>query len=182
MKKEVTPREGMRLINSGPVVMVSCGPVEKPNAITLAWSMNVSMDPPLVAVSIAPPRHSHELIMETGIFCVNVPGSDQLDAVMYIGTHSGRNGDKFGPAGLTPVPAKTIPTCAIGECPGHIECEVYSAVTAGDHTIFVGRINTAFVEEDLFAVKKWILSAEHGRTLHHLGDNSFGALERIIKS
>ena len=180
MKKEIPPRWGLRLINTGPVVIATCGSAESPNGITLAWCMPASHSPAMAAISVAPQRYSHDLIKDRGVFCVNVPGGDMLDCVMYMGTHSGRNGDKFGPAGVTPAPAASLDTVAIAECPGHIECEVAEAVTAGDHTVFIGEIKAAFVEESLFSNNHWNLEQLHGQTLHHLGEVHFGLLEKTV--
>ena len=167
----------MRLINTGPVILVSCGPADKPNAITLAWSMNVSHKPPMLAVAIAPSRYSHELITQSGEFCVNVPGRELGAAVMYMGSRSGRDGDKFAPAGLTPEPAASIGTVSIAECPGHIECRVAQSAVAGDHTVFIAEILDAYADPECFTGKRWTLSSPRGQTLHHLGENFFGALQ-----
>ena len=45
---------------------------EKINGMTAAWVSQVSLKPLLVMVSIAPPRYTHTLIKESGIFAINV--------------------------------------------------------------------------------------------------------------
>jgi flavin reductase (DIM6/NTAB) family NADH-FMN oxidoreductase RutF len=52
-------------------VLVSCiGKANKPNVTTVAWAMPTSINPPLLAISLAPTRHSHTLIEESGEFTV----------------------------------------------------------------------------------------------------------------
>ena len=70
----------------------------RPNIIVLGWMMPTSGTPPMVAISVGHPRHSHETIRAAGDFVVAFPSSEMSDATMYCGTRSGRDGDKFGPA------------------------------------------------------------------------------------
>src|SRR5512135_3067751 len=78
---------------------------EKINGMTAAWVSQVSMNPLLVMVSIAPPRYTHGLIMESGVFAVNVLTAGQADLGKRFGYKSGRKVDKF--AGLEWTTAKT---------------------------------------------------------------------------
>jgi flavin reductase (DIM6/NTAB) family NADH-FMN oxidoreductase RutF len=67
-------------------VLVSCvGKRGRPNIITLAWAMPTSINPPLVAVSIALRRHSYLLIEKTKEFVVNIPTMDILNETLFCG-------------------------------------------------------------------------------------------------
>ncbi|MCK4440249.1 flavin reductase, partial [Candidatus Bathyarchaeota archaeon] len=82
-------------------VLVSCvGKTGKPNIITLAWAMPTSITPPLVAISIAPKRHSHTLIQETEEFVINIPTTNRLEETLLCGRIGGRNYNKFTEAHL----------------------------------------------------------------------------------
>ena len=73
-KVKVNVSSAYQLLHPMHTVLVSCiDKSGKPNIITLAWAMPTSINPPLVAVSIAPRRHSHTLIEETKEFVVNIP-------------------------------------------------------------------------------------------------------------
>jgi flavin reductase (DIM6/NTAB) family NADH-FMN oxidoreductase RutF len=74
----------------------------KPNISTLAWAMPTSQKPPLVAISVAPTRHSHTLIEESGEFVINIPTIETLQAVYACGSLTGRSFDKFKKTNLTP--------------------------------------------------------------------------------
>jgi flavin reductase (DIM6/NTAB) family NADH-FMN oxidoreductase RutF len=160
-----------RLINHGPTVLVSCGSGARANIITLAWITPVSMDPPMLAISVAPARHSHGLIAGTREFAVNVPAPSMLDAVWYCGTRSGRDGDKFAGAGLTRAPAGAVDTMLIDECFAHVECRVARSVTTGDHTLFVGEAVGASVQPSAYDGHLRLRGRFH--TLHHLGGPRF---------
>ena len=152
-------------------VLVSCSDASgRANIITLAWSMPVSMNPPLIAVSIAPRRYSHRLIEETGEFIVNVPSIEILKETSYCGSISGRDVDKFKMTGLTPAPARKVRAPIIEECIAHLECKVYKKVQAGDHTIFIGEIVAAYANEGVF---KRVFDIGKVRLIYHLGGDEF---------
>ena len=49
-----------------PPVMVSCGPMENSNIITVAWTGTVNSEPPMTYISVRPERHSYAMIKERG--------------------------------------------------------------------------------------------------------------------
>jgi flavin reductase (DIM6/NTAB) family NADH-FMN oxidoreductase RutF len=130
-----------------PVVLVSCGDVEHPNIITIAWTGVINSDPPTVSIAIRPSRYSHSLVRESQEFVVNIPTSDQLEYVDYCGIVSGREIDKFEACGFTPIPASSVNTALIAQCPINIECTVKQTITLGTHDMFVGQIEAVQGEE-----------------------------------
>jgi len=170
-KRAVEPAGALRLLNHGPTVMVTAGVGEEANIITLAWTTPVSIDPPMIGIAVAPPRHTHGLIAKTGEFIVNVPSAALLGAVWHCGRASGRNGSKFESAGLTAEPAVSVETVRIAECFAHIECRVASSPTAGDHTFFIGEITAAAAEAEAF--DGYLRMSDRYQTLHHLGGTRF---------
>jgi len=159
-------------------VLVSCiGKAAKPNITTAAWAMPTSIDPPLLAISLAPKRHSHTLIEESGEFIVNIPTLELLQAVYACGSFTGRSFDKFKKANLTPMPAKKVKAPAIRECIAHLECKVDSKFTTGDHTVFVGKILEAYADMGVFTESYDLKKA---RMLYHAGGNNFAILDPKI--
>ena len=55
-----------------PVVMVSCGTMEKSNIITVAWTGIINTDPAMVYISVRPSRYSYNIIKESGEFVINL--------------------------------------------------------------------------------------------------------------
>ncbi len=177
-KIEVNYIYAYRLLHPMHTVLLSCvGKAGKPNITTLAWAMPTSNEPPLVAISVSPKRHSYTLIEETREFIINIPTLELLQATCACGNFSGRSFDKFKKAGLTPIPAKKVKAPAIRECIAHLECSVDSSVTTGDHTIFVGRILEAYANPGVFT-EKYIL--ESAKMLYHAGGNNFAILDPKI--
>lgn len=136
------------LLHPRHTVLVSCADkTGRSNIITLAWTMPTSISPPLVAISIAPKRYSHELIEETGEFVINVPTVEILKETLFCGRRSGRKVDKFREAKLTQTSAKRVRPPIIEECVAHLECKVVQKMKTGDHTIFIGEVLEAYANE-----------------------------------
>ncbi|MDI6846926.1 MAG: flavin reductase family protein [Candidatus Bathyarchaeia archaeon] len=177
-KVNISPSSAYKLLHPMHTVLVSCaGKTGKPNIITLAWAMPTSINPPLVAVSIAPRRHSHSLIEETKEFVVNIPTMNILKETLFCGRVSGREHDKFKEAGLTPLPAKKVKPPIIKECVAHLECKLHSQFTTGDHTIFVGEIVEAYADKNAFTEG---YNLEKAKMIFHLGGNEFATLESKV--
>ncbi len=177
-KIEVNYTYAYRLLHPMHTVLLSCvGKTGKPNITTLAWAMPTSNEPPLVAISVSPKRHSHTLIEESQEFIINIPTLELLQATYACGNFSGRSFDKFKKAGLTPIPAKKVKAPAIRECIAHIECSVDSSVTTGDHTIFIGKVLQSYANPGVFTEK---YNLESAKMLYHAGGNNFAILDPKI--
>ncbi|KON30968.1 hypothetical protein AC482_02350 [miscellaneous Crenarchaeota group-15 archaeon DG-45] len=143
-----TPLRSAGLLFPTVATLATCVDGEgRANIIALGWAMKTSHDPPMVAISVMPSRFSHDLIARSGEFVLAIPTTEMLEELHYCGRHSGRGVDKFEETGLTPVPAKRVRPPLIGECPANLECRVVSRLTTGDHTIFVGEVVVAHVDE-----------------------------------
>jgi flavin reductase (DIM6/NTAB) family NADH-FMN oxidoreductase RutF len=174
-KVDIALSSSLRLLHPMHTVLVSCiGKTRKPNIITLAWAMPTSINPPLVAISVAPRRHSHSLIEKTKEFVVNIPTMDMLNAALFCGRMSGKDHDKFKETGLTPSPARKVKPPIIKECVAHLECRLQGQFTTGDHTIFVGEVVEAYADKTAYANKYKLKKA---KMIFHMGGNDFATLE-----
>ena len=110
---------------------------EKINGMTASWVSQVSLEPPMVMVSIAPPRYTHTLIMESGSFVINVLASDQVELAERFGYKSGRTIDKL--AGLETLAGPTgVPV--LPQAYAYLDLKLVHTFTAGDHSLFVGEV------------------------------------------
>ena len=117
------------------------------NIIALGWKMRTSFSPPMVAVSVGKTKYSHGLIEETGEFVLAFPGEDMAEQVIFCGTNSGRDVDKFEKTGLTQVNGKHVKPSLIGECVANFECKLAGSLETGDHTIFAGEVLASWTGE-----------------------------------
>jgi len=136
---------------------------ERHDTMPAAWVMPVSVRPPLLAVSIAPERHTHSLVEREGEFILNVPGKDLLTEVHTAGCTSGRSGDKLASLGLTGRTGDEVDTLILDSCPAAVECRVTAAHPAGDHTIFVAEVVAMHADPGLDRLS----------LLQHLGGSSY---------
>ena len=130
-----------------PPCLITCGPADRPNIITLAWVGTLCSEPPIIGVSIRPSRYSHALVKVAGEFAVNVPTAEMVRAVDWCGNVSGHSEDKFKAMGLTAVPTQVIHTAVIKECPLTIECRVTQTLHLGTHELFLGKVVAVQVDE-----------------------------------
>lgn len=180
MKTEISKDRANRIINAGQVVLVTCAYKDKANIITLAWTTPLSHKPALLGISVAKTHLSAELIRKSEEFIVNVPGMDSLKSVVYCGTHSGRETDKFKESGLSREKANVlIKTPRIKECMAHLECYLRDIKEAGDHLFFIGEVVYACAEEDLF---KEIWQVDKTKLIFHLGGKSFTSSDKKIEA
>ena len=132
-----------------PPALISCGTMEHPNVMTAAWTGIICTDPALVYVSLRPSRYSHEIIMKSKEFVINVPSVNIAKAVDLCGVKSGRNTDKFKITGLTAVKCKYVQAPQVAEAPISLECKVKEIISLGTHDMFLAEIAAVNVDESL---------------------------------
>jgi len=144
-------RSIMGLVSPKPVVLVTCVDGKgRPNIITIAAVAGAGHDPPMFSIAVRYDRYSHSLIERSGEFVINVPTTTMARQVATCGRISGRDHDKFKETDLTPASAKIVRAPIIHECPINIECRVVGKVKPGTHTVFIGQVVEAHVQEGIF--------------------------------
>lgn len=107
------------------------------NAMTAAWVARASFAPPLISVSIGKTRYSHDMIIRSGVFAVNVLGADNIPAGKHFGLKTGRKTDKF--LGI-PYDTRVTGSPILRDCIAWMDCKLVSYHDAGDHTLFIGEV------------------------------------------
>jgi len=176
-KVKIRLSNAYRFLHPMHTVLVTCGKAGEENIITLAWAMPTSINPPLIAISVRPTRHSYKLIKETQEFIVNIPTMNIVKETLFCGRRSGKTHDKFKETKLTPLPAKTVKTSIIKECVAHLECKLKQTFTTGDHDIFVGEIVEAYTSEESF---KEEFDFDKAKLIYHVGGNKFATLSNKV--
>jgi flavin reductase (DIM6/NTAB) family NADH-FMN oxidoreductase RutF len=126
--------EWVKRITTG-VYVVGATADQKQNAFTAAWVMPASFQPLLLVVSINPHHSSYAMIKASGVFSINVLGTDQLDLAAHFGAPAVI--DKL--AGVAWSSGKTGAPLLNGVV-AHFECEVFGESPAGDHVLVLGRV------------------------------------------
>jgi flavin reductase (DIM6/NTAB) family NADH-FMN oxidoreductase RutF len=133
-----------------PKVLVSCrGTDGKNNALAVAYCCNCSFDPPMVMVGIVPSRHSYKMVKETGVFVVNLVTEEQKEMFDYLGSHSGKDEDKFAKLNIKVEEGVKVNAPLLADCPINIECKVVDSIVTGSHEMFVGKIEYVHFDKPL---------------------------------
>ena len=175
MKVEIPVVGAQRLVNSGVVVLVTTKYRDRVNVMTASWVTAVSGTPPLVGVSVHRGTLTHDLIVQSEEFVINIPWVGLAEQVQRCGELSGWEvEDKLEEVGLRADDATYVEAPLIEECLGHLECAVVRTLDLDDHTFFVGQIVAAQVEEEAFDAESWVLDEEELKPLQHLGGQYYG--------
>ena len=145
--------KGSTLLNPEPPVLVSCGPLDKPNLITVGWCGTICTQPSMLSISVRPERYSYDLIKDSGEFVVNLPTEPLTRAVDWCGVKSGRDVDKFASMNLHAAPAAKVGTVLLEESPLNLECKVTQRIPLGSHDLFLAEVVAVDVDESLLDEK-----------------------------
>ncbi len=142
--------KGSTLLNPAPPVLVSCGDMEHPNMITIAWTGTICTQPSMVSISVRPERHSYKQIVESGQFVINLPTESLVRAIDWCGVRSGRDYDKFAEMGLHATPSQVLEGCPVlEESPVNLECKVTQIIPLGTHDLILAEVVAVNVDESL---------------------------------
>jgi flavin reductase (DIM6/NTAB) family NADH-FMN oxidoreductase RutF len=160
-----------RLLEPGPVVMVTTARGGRANVMTMSWLTMIDFEPPIVGCVISEQSHTFGVLKATKECVINIPTVELAAKAVGCGSTSGRRVDKFERFHLTPVPASRVKAPLIDECYANLECKLVDARMAAKYNLFV-----------LEVLKAWIdPSRKHPRTIHHLGGGVFMVAGRTIK-
>lgn len=173
MRKSVSLDLATRLINHGPLVMVSSMYGEKYDITPVAWHMPVQKKPPVIVLEISESHFIYECILKTGDFVVNIPPASLVEEIVKCGKVSGRDHDKFGMCGLRPVPSKEVSSPSLEEALAVLECVlVRDEHLLKEYNMVLGEVKYAEADEGAFD-EHWLFRDESAKTVHHLGDITF---------
>ncbi|MBQ0016763.1 MAG: flavin reductase family protein [Bacteroidales bacterium] len=138
------------LIYPLPAVMVSCGDTpDNYNIMTVAWTGTLCTNPPLCYISVRKERYSHDIIVNTREFVINLTTESLARATDWCGVRSGRDYNKFKEMHLTPEAAQIVKAPLIAESPLNIECRVIEIKELGSHDMFLSEVVAVNAEESL---------------------------------
>jgi flavin reductase (DIM6/NTAB) family NADH-FMN oxidoreductase RutF len=160
-----------RLLEPGPVVLLTTSRKGRANVMTMSWHMMVEFEPPLVACVVSSANHSFGALRATGECVIAIPALKLAHKVVEVGNSSGRNVDKFSAFGLTPAPASVVAPPLVAECFANLECRVADSRLVASYNLFI-----------LEVLKAWKDPAQKNpKTIHHQGYGKFVVDGKTIK-
>ncbi len=165
--------DAYRILNPGPVLVISVGDGDRDNLFAVTWNMVVRKDPPMMAMLSGKGHHSYPFIESTGQFAANVLHADRADAILGSGSYSGKRvEDKWSIIGLTREPATRIAAPLVAESVASLECEVQQVVDLDRSALIIAQVVAATVDTDHFQGGNWTF--EQGLQIpHHLSGSRF---------
>lgn len=113
---------------------------ERPTGCIANTVMQITAEPPRIAVSMNKNNYTHGCIQSVGRFAVAV-FSERADAetIGMLGFRSGKDGAKFAGVPFTEHFGYPVPNgcCAV------LSCKLIDRMDAGTHTIFLGEVTAA---------------------------------------
>ncbi|MFF8812968.1 flavin reductase family protein [Streptomyces pactum] len=139
-------RAALSRLAAGVVLVTAHDPEEGPRGedvgMTATAFLSVSLDPPLVMVSVRTGARMDELLERQPLWAVSILAEDQRQVAGRFAM-KGRVSDRLlfqelphtrGAASGAPLAARAL---------AHLECRTEQRVAAGDHTLVIGRVLTA---------------------------------------
>ena len=111
-----------------------------PNLITLCFNMHSSYKPAMMAFAVWRNAYTHGLLEVARECVLAVPGEELVEPVMYCGTRTGADCNKWSECGLTPHPSEQINVPGVRECIANIELVIERTIDSGDHQLVLGRV------------------------------------------
>jgi len=123
-------------------LITSNGPHDN-NVMAAEWTHHISYEPGLIAVNVHTYDATHDNIMKTKEFGVNIAATDQNIDSSIAGGSSGKNVDKIAvlrELGIEFYKAKKINVLMIKGAALNMECRVIETKMMGDHMMFIGEV------------------------------------------
>ncbi|MGK5544914.1 flavin reductase family protein [Streptomyces sp. URMC 127] len=136
----IDPRDFTRAMARvpGPVTVVTTvSPSGERRGFTASSFSSLSLDPPLILVCLDKNASTHEVFVDTDRFLVNVLAQDQSGVAL-----------RFAASGTDRFAAGDMVPCEFGlpglaEATARLACSTHEVLDGGDHSILVGRVETA---------------------------------------
>lgn len=163
MKKPLPLGAVYRLLEPGPVVLLTTAGKRRPNVMTMSWHTMMEFEPPLIGCVVSNRNFSFRALRATGECVINIPTTSLLATAVACGNVSGRSKDKFAAFGLTSLPARRVSAPLIAECPANLECVVVDDRLVTQYNLFILEVVQAWRDP----------RPKRLRTFHHLGMGHF---------
>lgn len=175
MRRLCDPTDARRMLNPGPVAIVTTAWKGDANAAPIAWCAPLSMNPPQVGIVVHPHRHTADMIRFSDGFAINIPGPGLLKQTAFLGSQSGVSVNKLESAGLQTFNPLMIDAPLIEGCLAWIECTLQDVIRIGDHSLFVGNVVKVQADDEAYA-QQWLLKDRETSPLTFIGGTRYAVI------
>ncbi len=115
------------------------------NAMTTSWITQLAMEPVLIGIGVDNSAVTHRLITEGGSFTINLWDSEETRPFVKFSKPATDDGETLNGR---PVRNGTTGAPIFDEALAWMECEVRQAHDLGTHTLFIGELIDAAINDD----------------------------------
>lgn len=119
------------------VTLVTSHDRGRPHGMTVTSFTSVSLQPPIILVSLEKSSRTHGMVQEERTFAVSVLAEDQRDLADRFAGRIPDSDDRF--AGVEYRPAASGSPIPLGSL-AYLDCRVAGTYSAGTHTLFLGEV------------------------------------------
>lgn len=181
MRVAVPLSKAYRLINHGPVTLVSAAAGSARNLMAAAWAMPLDFDPPRIAVVVGAGEHTRHLIDASRELVVQVPPRALAAQTDGVGSCSGRTTDKWAQFGLSWSPASQVQAPLVDGCVAWLECRLLDEPRMeAEHDLLIAEVVAAWADDAVFAIQGGSVRLRddipaHLRGIHHVAGGVYVA-------
>ena len=160
--------KAFRLLNHGPVLLVSGCHNGTDNAMAAAWGCPLDYNPCRLTVVLDKSAFTRNLIEQSGRFAVQIPVQTQAELVLAMG-RSSRNAN---PRKMDNV---------VAGCAAWLACRVLPEPhNQQAYDLFIGEVEAAWADDAVFRDGHWRFdeAGDDWRTLHYVSGGQFYAIGR----
>ena len=169
-----------RLMNHGPVTLVSAKHNGVENAMSVAWACALDFDK--VSIVVASTAYTRGLIENSGYFAVQIPTVRQAELVLDMGESRHENPDKMRDVGRFYQDGFDVPL--IKDCAAWIICQLIAEPhNQQTYALLIGKVLGAWADDRIFSHGHWLFDTapDELRTLHYVAGGQFYAIGKGIK-
>lgn len=143
LENEVVNKVTWKIPNA--LALVGSRSGDERNAMTTSWITQLSMEPVLIGIGVDNDAVTHRLISDGGSFTVNLWDAEETRVFVKFSKpatyENGKLNDRDVYEATTGAPVFT-------DAIAWVDCEVRQAIDLGTHTLFVGEVVDAAINDD----------------------------------
>lgn len=180
VRRRCDPADARRLLNPGPVALVTASFRGEENVVPVAWHTSLSMEPPIVGIVLQSDRHTADMVRHSEQFAISIPGPDLVKAVAFTGSISGADfPNKLEAANLETFPGLWGDAPLVAGCLAWLECGIEFAQRYGDHELFAARVEVVQALDEAYA-GRWLLEDREHSPLTYLGGEKYAVVREEL--
>lgn len=169
--------QAYRLLNHGPVVLVSSAHEGRSNVMAAAWSCPLDFAPPKVTVVIDKATLTRELVEASGWLVLNVPNRALAALTLGVGSDSGKTvHDKLARHHVETFAVAQSPVPLVRGCVAWLACRILPEPhNQRTYDLFIAEVVAAWADPRVFSQGRWHFESapDELRTLHYVAGGQF---------